>query len=187
NLKRPFEWRPKDRWYSKWSPEWLKKLVLRRIWPDRLSYEEPVNEMDAAMHFPGTTNAWTMPIKNRIDMLTTGIRTPIGVKVFGPDLKKIEAVGQRLEEVIRRVKGTRSVFAERVAGGYFLDFELKREALARYGLSVDDANAVIMGAIGGEVATTTLEGRARYGVLVRYPRELRDDLNNLERVLVPLP
>jgi Cu(I)/Ag(I) efflux system membrane protein CusA/SilA len=132
-LKPSSQWRPKERWYSSGAPEWLKDAVLRRIWPDRLSYEELVNEMDAAMHFPGTTNAWTMPIKNRIDMLTTGIRTPIGIKVFGPDLKKIEAVGQQVEVAMRRVKGTRSVFAERVAGGYFLDFDLKRENLARTG------------------------------------------------------
>jgi copper/silver efflux system protein len=91
-LKPQSEWRSKDRWYSGWAPEWLKNALLRRIWPDHLSYEELVDEMDAAMKFPGTTNAWTMPIKNRIDMLTTGIRTPIGVKVFGPDLKKIEAI-----------------------------------------------------------------------------------------------
>jgi Cu(I)/Ag(I) efflux system membrane protein CusA/SilA len=187
NLKPPSEWRSKDRWYSKRAPEWLKKLLLRRIWPDRLSYEELVNEMDAAVHFPGTTNAWTMPIKNRIDMLTTGIRTPIGVKVFGPDLKKIEAAGQQVEEAIRRVKGTRSVFAERVAGGYFLDFDLKRENLARYGLTVADAQAVIMSAVGGENVTTTIEGRARFPVSVRYPRELRDDVSRLSEVLVRTP
>jgi Cu(I)/Ag(I) efflux system membrane protein CusA/SilA len=187
NLKPPSEWRSRDRWYSRWAPEWFKSMVLRRIWPDHLSYEELVDEMDAAMKFPGTTNAWTMPIKNRIDMLTTGIRTPIGVKVFGPDLKKIEAVGQQVEEALRRVKGTRSVFAERVAGGYFLDFDLKRESLARYGLTIADAQAAIMAAVGGENVTTTIEGRARFPVNVRYPRELRDDLTRLGEVLVKTP
>ncbi len=187
NLKPQSEWRSKDRWYSRWAPEWLEDMVLRRIWPDHLSYEELVDEMDAAMKFPGTTNAWTMPIKNRIDMLTTGIRTPIGVKVFGPDLKKIEAVGQQVEEALRRVKGTRSVFAERVAGGYFLDFDLKRESLARYGLTVADAQTAIMAAVGGENVTTTIEGRARFPVNVRYPRELRDDLSRLGEVLVRTP
>jgi Cu(I)/Ag(I) efflux system membrane protein CusA/SilA len=187
NLKPQSEWRSKDRWYSRWAPEWFKALLLRRIWPDHLSYEELVEEMDAAMKFPGTTNAWTMPIKNRIDMLTTGIRTPIGVKVFGPDLKKIESIGQSVEEALRRVKGTRSVFAERVAGGYFLDFDLKRESLARYGLTVADAQAAIMTAVGGENVTTTIEGRARFPVNVRYPRELRDDLSRLGEILVRTP
>jgi copper/silver efflux system protein len=187
NLKPQSEWRSKDRWYSRWAPEWLKAVLLRRIWPDHLSYEELVEEMDAAMKFPGTTNAWTMPIKNRIDMLTTGIRTPIGVKVFGPDLKKIESIGQSVEEALRRVKGTRSVFAERVAGGYFLDFDLKRESLARYGLTVADAQAAIMTAVGGENVTTTIEGRARFPVNVRYPRELRDDLSRLGEILVRTP
>ena len=186
NLKPPSEWRPKDRWYSSWAPDWLKGL-LRRIWPDRLSYDELVEEMDAAMRFPGTTNAWTMPIKNRIDMLTTGIRTPIGIKVFGPDLKEIEAIGQRVEEAMRRVEGTRSVFAERVAGGYFLDFEVKRQNLARYGLTVEDAHMAIMAAVGGENVTTTIEGRARFPVNVRYPRELREDLTDLAGVLVRTP
>ncbi|PYQ48637.1 MAG: CusA/CzcA family heavy metal efflux RND transporter, partial [Acidobacteria bacterium] len=187
DLKPPSEWRSKDRWYSSWAPEWFKATVLRRVWPDHLSYEELVDEMDAAMKFPGTTNAWPMPIKNRIDMLTTGIRTPIGVKVFGPDLKKTEAVGEHVEEALRRVKGTRSVFAERVAGGYFLDFDLRRESLARYGLTVADAQAAIMAAVGGENVTTTIEGRARFPVNVRYPRELRDDLSRLGEVLVRTP
>src|SRR5204863_529045 len=153
----------------------------------RFALRHPKAVIAAAMHFPGTTNAWTMPIKNRIDMLTTGIRTPIGIKVFGPDLKRIEAVGQRVEEVVRRVKGTRSVFAERVAGGYFLDFDLKRENLARYGLTVADAQAAIMSAVGGENVTTTIAGRARFPVSVRYPRELRDDLEHLSSVLVRTP
>jgi copper/silver efflux system protein len=186
-LKPPEEWRPKERWYSDWAPQWLQGLVLRRVWPDRLSYEELVEEMDAALRLPGTTNAWTMPIKNRIDMLHTGIRTPIGIKVFGPDLAEIEAVGLAVEQAVRGVPGTRSVFAERVAGGYFLDFDLKRESLARYGLSVEDAQQTILSAVGGENVTTTIEGRARFPVNVRYPRELRDDLGALGAVLVRTP
>jgi Cu(I)/Ag(I) efflux system membrane protein CusA/SilA len=128
-----------------------------------------------------------MPIKNRIDMLSTGVRTPVGIKVLGSDLKKIEETGTHLEMILKDVPGTRSVYAERVAGGYFLDFELKREELARYGLSVADAQMVIMSAIGGENVTTTIEGRERYPVNVRYPRELRDDVEKLKRVLVPTP
>ncbi|MGH7534259.1 MAG: efflux RND transporter permease subunit, partial [Gemmatimonadales bacterium] len=186
-LKPPSQWRAKPRWYSSWSPEWLKALVLRRIWPDRISWDELVEEMDRTLQIPGTTNAWTMPIKNRIDMLTTGIRTPVGIKIFGPDLKEIEAVGRGLEAVLRGVPGTRSVYAERAAGGYFVDFDLKREELARYGLSVARVQDVILSAVGGENVTTTIEGRARFPVNVRYPRELRDDLERLGRVLVMTP
>ncbi len=186
-LKPPTEWRPKRRWYSSWSPEWLSSLLWRRVWPDRLSWDELVTEMNEALQIPGTTNAWTMPIKARIDMLTTGVRTPIGIKVYGADLKEIEAVGLRLEAILKGLPGTRSVFAERVAGGYFVDFALDRDALARYGLSVAQAQDVIMSAVGGENVTTTIEGRARFPVNVRYPRELRDDIESLQRVLVMTP
>ncbi len=112
-----------------------------------------------------------MPIRARIDMLTTGVRTPIGIKIFGPDLNEIEKIGSHLEMIMKEVPGTRSVFAERVAGGYFVDFDLKRDQLARYGISVADAQNIVMSAIGGENVTTTIEGRARYPVNVRYPRE----------------
>ena len=183
-LKPESEWRRKERWYSSWAPEWLAG-ALRHVWGDRISHDELVDEMDAALKIPGTTNAWTMPIKNRIDMLSTGIRTPIGIKVFGANLKEIERIGTEVEAAVKTVPATRSVFAERVAGGYFIDFDLNREALARYGLTVDDANAVIMTAIGGETVTTVIEGRERYSVNVRYSRELREDLDRLSRVLVP--
>jgi copper/silver efflux system protein len=186
-LRPASEWRPKERWYSSWAPEWLKAFALRRVWPDRISWEELEAEMDRALQIPGTTNAWTMPIKNRIDMLTTGVRTPVGVKIFGPDLKEVEAIGQRLEPVLRGVPGTRSVYAERVAGGYFVDFDLKRAELARYGLTVAQVQDAILSAVGGENVTTTIEGRARFPVNVRYPRELRDDLDRLGRVLVMTP
>ena len=134
-LKPQSEWRPKQRWYSAWAPEWLKDAVLRRIWPDRIAWDELVAEMDQALRIPGTTNAWTMPIKSRIDMLTTGVRTPVGIKIFGADLAEIEAIGAAPRGGrCGAVPGTRSVFAERAAGGYFVDFDLKRDELARYGL-----------------------------------------------------
>ena len=185
-LKPDAEWRRKERWYSSWAPRWLAG-VFRTVWPDRISHDELVDEMDRALRIPGTTNAWTMPIKARLDMLSTGIRTPIGIKVFGSDLKEIERIGSEIEAAVRTVPATRSAYAERVAGGYFIDFDLNREALARYGLTVDDANAVVLTAVGGETVTTVIQGRERYSVNVRYPRELREDLDRLSRVLVPTP
>jgi copper/silver efflux system protein len=186
-LKPQSEWRHKKQWYSSWSPEWLKNLIFRRIWPDRISWDDLIEEMDAKVRIPGITNAWTMPIRARIDMLTTGVRTPIGIKVFGQDLNEIEKIGGRLEAIMKDIPGTRSVYAERVAGGYFVDFDLKRDQLARYGLSVAAAQNVIMSAIGGENVTTTIDGRARYPVNVRYPRELRDNIERLSQVLVSTP
>jgi Cu(I)/Ag(I) efflux system membrane protein CusA/SilA len=183
-LRPESEWRPRERWYSSWAPGWLAG-VFRHVWQDRISHEDLVDEMDRALKIPGTTNAWTMPIKARIDMLSTGIRTPIGIKVFGSDLAEIERIGRDVEAAVRTVPATRSAFAERVAGGYFVDFDLKRDQLARYGLTVDDANDVIMTAIGGEPITTVIKGRERYTVSLRYPRELREDRALLERVLVP--
>jgi Cu(I)/Ag(I) efflux system membrane protein CusA/SilA len=126
-----------------------------------------------------------MPIRNRIDMLTTGIRTPVGIKVFGSDLKQIETIGKQLEQIVQKVPGTRSVYGERVAGGYFVDFDLNRAAIARYGLTIRQVQDVIMTAIGGENVTTTIEGRERYPVNIRYARELRDEVDKLARVLVP--
>src|SRR5262249_59680970 len=119
-LKPPSEWRARPRWYTRWAPRWLADSVLRRIWPDRLSWEELEAEMDAALQIPGTTNAWTMPIKNRIDMLTTGVRTPVGIKIFGADAREIEALGERLEPILRSVPGTRTGVAQPVARGHFL-------------------------------------------------------------------
>lgn len=186
-LKPRSEWRYKEQWYSKWSPEWLSNLIFRRIWPDRISWDDLIAELDTTVQIPGVTNAWTMPIRARIDMLTTGVRTPIGIKIFGPDLTEIEKIGAQLESIMRDIPGTRSVYAERVAGGFFVDFDLKRSELARYGLSVADAQNVVMSAIGGENVTTTIEGRARYPVNVRYPRELRDNIERLSQVLVSTP
>ena len=184
-LKPEDQWRKTKRWYS-WLPDVLED-PFRRFWPDHIAHEDLIDEMEAALKIPGTTNAWTMPIKARIDMLSTGVRTPIGIKVLGSDLKKVEEIGTHLEMILKDIRGTRSVFAERTAGGYFLDFDLKREELARYGLSVEDAQMVILSAIGGENVSTTIEGRERYPVNVRYPRELRDDVEKLKRVLVPTP
>ncbi len=177
-----------DRWYSQWSPNWLKKL-LGLVWPEYKprTWNELIDALDKAMKIPGTTNAWTMPIKTRIDMLTTGIRTPIGIKIYGPDLERIQKIGEHIEGVLPHIQGTRSVFAERVTGGYFLDFHVKREEAARYGLTVGDVEDVIESAIGGKNVTMTIEGRERYPVNVRYVRELRNDIDKLKRVLVPTP
>ena len=183
-LKPESEWRTKSRWYSSWLPDFLKPLV-RPLWPETISWDELANEMNARLQLPGQTNAWTMPIKNRIDMLTTGIRTPVGIKIFGADLNQIEKIARELEPVLQAVPGTRSVYGERVSGGFFVDFDLKRRELARYGLTVKEVQDVIMSAIGGENVTTTIEGRERYPVNVRYPRELRDDPEKLARTLVP--
>ena len=162
-------------------------VVLKpsKQWRRGMTWDRLIDELDKKMQFPGVTNAWTMPIKARIDMLSTGIRTPVGIKVYGSDLKAIEKIGTDVEAAVKNIKGARSVYAERVTGGYFVDFDLKREALARYGLSVDDAQMIITSAIGGEAVTTTIEGRERYSVNVRYARGLRDDLDKLKRVLVP--
>ena len=186
-LKPPSEWPKTDRWYSSWAPDWVQNL-LRRAWPDHRSTQDLIygpGGMNEAMQIPGVVNAWTMPIKTRIDMLTTGVRTPVGIKIFGSDLNKIQEIGQQMERVLREVPGTTSVYAERTAGGYFLDFELKREELARYGLTVAQVEMVILSAVGGENITTTVEGRERFPVNVRYLRDYRSSLDRLGRVLVP--
>jgi len=179
-------WRERSRWYSSWAPEWLKG-VLRPYWRDRITEEQLRGEMDAALQLPGISNAWTMPIKGRLDMLSTGIRTPIGIKVAGAKLTDIERVGLQIEAALRKLQATRSVYAERVAGGYFLDYVLKRDQLARYGLSIDDANSMVMTAVGGDEQGVTVEGRERYSINVRYARDYREDLSALRRVLLPLP
>jgi Cu(I)/Ag(I) efflux system membrane protein CusA/SilA len=185
-LKPELEWREKPRWYSSWAPEWLRRL-LRVAWRDRITEEELIGQMDASLQLPGISNAWTMPIKGRLDMLSTGIRTPVGIKISGADLGVIQKVSLEIESTIKQVPGTRSVYAERVASGYFLDFVLNRDQLARYGMSIDDANMMVMTAVGGDNQTTTVEGRQRYGVNVRYARDYRDDVDALKRVLLPLP
>ena len=186
-LKPKEQWPKVQRWYSSRAPEWLQKL-LRLGWPDHKSTEELIHGpggLNEKLQLPGVVNAWTMPIKARVDMLTTGVRTPVGIKVLGPDLNKIQEIGQHLEMALKDVPGTTSVFAERTAGGYFLDFNLKREELARYGLTIDQANMVVMSAVGGEGVTTTVEGRERYPVNVRYLRDYRSTVDRLNRTLVP--
>ncbi len=141
--------------------------------------------MDEALALPGQVNAWTMPIKARIDMLSTGIRTPVGVKIFGPDLAEIGRLGERLERVLKDVPGTRSAYAERTVGGYYLDIIPRRAEIARYGLNVEDVLMLVETAIGGMAVDRTIEGRERYSINVRYSRELRDDPEKLKRLLVP--
>ncbi len=163
NLKPEKEWRPQ---FRKW--------------------EDLRDELDSALSVPGVANTWTMPIIGRIDMLSTGIRTPLGIKVFGPRLDEIERIGLDVERTLKDVPGTRSAYAERANTGYFLDFTINRDAIARYGLTIEDVQEVIQSAIGGMNLTTTVEGRERYPVNIRYGRELRDDIGKLQRVLVPV-
>lgn len=184
-LKPENQWPKIHRWYSDF-PEFLQG-PFKVFWPDHILHQELIDQMDKTLQIPGTTNAWTMPIKNRIDMLSTGVRTPIGIKVLGSDINEIERIGIELEGIIRNIPGTRSVYAERTAGGYFLDFDLKRNQLARYGLSIRDAQMTIASAIGGEDVTETVEGQERYSVNVRYPQELRDSAEKLKHVLIATP
>ena len=162
-------------------------LKPREEWREGMTTEKLIAELDRALQLPGVTNVWTMPIKTRIDMLSTGIKTPVGVKVAGPDLEVLQSLGVRIEAILREVPGTLSVYAERVAGGNYLDFEIDRREIARYGLTIGDVQDVIQSAIGGMNVTWTVEGRERYPVNLRYPRELRDNLPMLRRVLVPTP
>jgi len=155
-------------------------------WREGMTYEKLVDEMDAALRFPGVSNSWTMPIKGRIDMLATGIRTPVGVKIFGPDLNELERLATEVEAAVRMVPGTRSAFGERVVSGSYLDIEIDREAAARYGLNVQQVQRVIASAVGGMSITRTVEGRERYGVRLRYPQELRDQPERLAEILIPV-
>lgn len=155
-------------------------------WREGMTMEGLIDEMDVAVRFPGITNSWTMPIKGRIDMLATGIRTPVGIKIFGPDLATLERIGKEIESAVEMIPGTRSVFAERAVSGYYLDIDIDRAAAARYGLNVEDIQAVVSAAIGGRTITETVEGRERYGVRLRYPHELRDQPEKLAEVLIPL-
>ncbi len=156
-------------------------------WPKGMTPEKLVNEMDTALKIPGVSNSWTMPIKGRTDMLSTGIRTPIGIKIFGPDLNVTQKIGEQIEDALRDVPGTRNVFAERVVSGYYEDFKIDRNAIARYGLTVADVEEVIETAIGGNTISTTLEGRERFPVNVRYFQDYRTDPQALDRVLVATP
>jgi Cu(I)/Ag(I) efflux system membrane protein CusA/SilA len=176
----------RDRWYSSWAPNWAKPQFAR-FWPEEqpLSWEALIEQMDRAVQIPSFANAWLFPIRTRIDMITTGIRTPVGVKVMGPKLETIEKIGLQVEHVLQGVAGTRSAFFERVTGGYYIDFQIKRAEAARYKLSVSQVNQIIEAAVGGQNVTTTVEGRERYPVNVRYARDFRNDLSKLSHVLIP--
>lgn len=156
-------------------------------WRPGMTVKKLIDEMNAAIQFPGVTNAWTMPIKTRIDMLSTGIKTPVGIKLAGDDLNTLQKLGEEIESVVSRIPGTLSVFSERVVGGNYLDFEIDRKEAARYGLTIGDVQDVIQTAIGGMNITTTIEGLERYPVNLRYSRDFRDDINKLQRVLIPTP
>ena len=188
-LKPPSQWPMVHhrRWYSGLAPDFVKP-ALRPLWPEEEheTWDELVTKMNAALQLPGWTNAWTMPIKTRVDMLTTGVRTPVGIKVFGQDLASIERVGTELESSLRGVAGTRSVLYERSLGGVYVDIVPDREALARYGMTVSDLNDVVSTAVGGEPITTTVEGRRRFTVNVRYKEDFRSTPDKLRQVLVPL-
>ncbi|MFH1239518.1 MAG: CusA/CzcA family heavy metal efflux RND transporter [bacterium] len=185
-LKPQDEWRFKPRWYSKIVPEFL-QAPFRAIWHDRISWDELVQEIDMKLQLPGQVNAWTLPIKARIDMLTTGVRTPVGIKIYGDDLSKIEEIGTQIEQQLKPVKGTRSIYAERTAGGYFVNFDLRRDQIARYGLTIEDVQMTLMSAIGGENITQIINGRERFPVNVRYPRELRDDIDKIRKIYISTP
>jgi len=188
-LKTPDQWPRLERWYTKQMPQWTWP-ALRTIWPDHISTQELIygpGGLNEALQIPGVSNAWTMPIKARTDMLSTGIRTPLGIKVQGADLDKIQQIGAQIESALKNVPGTASVFSERTSGGFFLDFDLRRDQLARYGLTIDDAENVVTSAIGGDAMTTTIEGRERYTVNVRYLRDYRSDIDSLRRVQVATP
>ena len=189
-LKPESEWRtvPAMRFYSSWPAglEFLKK-PLRRLWPEQrpLTVEQLTDELNRAIQFPGLTNAWTMPIKTRIDMLSTGIKTPVGIKVMGDDLATLSRIGADIEAVVRTVPGTLSAISERLVGGRYLDIRIDRLKAARYGINVGDIQAIIQTAVGGMAITETVEGLERYTVNVRYDRDFRSDLDALQRVLVP--
>ncbi|MDA3897087.1 MAG: efflux RND transporter permease subunit [Desulfobacteraceae bacterium] len=183
------QWRKKkiDRFFSNW-PGWL-KTPLSWIWEEErhINITELSEEMDGAIQIPGLTNAWTMPIKTRIDMLATGIKTPVGIKIMGPDLQVLSDIGVKIEALVQEIPGTLSAYSERVTGGNYMDFKINRHEIARYGLTIGDVEDIIMTAAGGMNITSTVEGLERYPVNLRYMRELRDDEQRLKRLLVPTP
>jgi len=182
-LKPQSEWRKAHVWYSAWAPNWLLPL-LRHITSDHISEEQLIAEMNSALKIPGLANSWTMPIRGRVDMLSSGIRTPLGLKIQGDDVQKIQEIGLEAERLLSTVTGTRSVFAERTGDGYFLDIEWDRQALSRYGLSIEDAQNALSTAVGGENVSTLIAGRARYPINVRYQRDFRSDIESLGKVLI---
>ena len=189
-LKDQSEWRTvrDDRWHSEWAPDWLRP-TLNRLWPEErpMSWDELIAELDPQVRMPGMPNIWWMPVQTRTEMLNTGIRSNLGIKVFGSDLNEIERVALEIERALQDVEGTRSAFADRITGGYFLDFTVRRDEAARYGLTVRDIQDVIESAGGGKNVSYTVEGRERYPINVRYLRELRDDPDQLGQVLISTP
>jgi Cu(I)/Ag(I) efflux system membrane protein CusA/SilA len=185
-LKDREHWRSVDTWYSSWSPEWLKK-VLRHFTSDRLSTEDLKRELDAAVKFPGLSNYWGFPITIRLGMLSTGIKSPVGVKILGPDLDILNRLAVEAEAILKKLPGTANAFADRVTGAFYLDFEIKRREAARYGLTVGDIQEVISSAMGGENITQTVEGLERYPVNLRYFQDYRQNLPALRRMLIPTP
>jgi len=190
-LKPVGEWRTieQKRWYSEMNlPNWVKSPI-RYLWPDRrlMEWNEMIAEMDQKLRVPGMPPIWWMPVQTRTEMLSTGIRSNLGIKVFGDNLEKIEKVSIEIEQALQSVPGTRSAFAERVTGGYFIDYEINREAIARYGLNIADVEDIIETALGGKTIATTIEGRERYSINVQYLRELRSSELALEKILVPTP
>ena len=189
-LKPHDEWPtiPTKRWYSGWAPSWLQDR-LRTIWPDRRqrTVSELSRDLDSALRMPGYQMAIAPPIRTRIDMLTTGVRTPVGIKVFGPDLQGIESLSVSLEGILRQVPGTRSTFAERQSGREYIDIQPRRDAIARYGLTIRDVQDLVEAAIGGMPVSTVIDGRARYSVNVRYAADFRTDPQALKELLVPIP
>jgi Cu(I)/Ag(I) efflux system membrane protein CusA/SilA len=182
-LKPASAWRKVPTWYASWAPEWAQS-ALRRVTPDHISKEQLVDEMNAALTLPGVANAWTQPVRGRIEMLKTGMRTPVGIKISGTRVEDIERLGSEIAKILPEVSGTRGVFSEPIGRTSFLDVRWDREALARSGITLDEAQAAVEYAIGGENVTTVVLGKERIAVRVRYPRELRDDAQALGRVLV---
>jgi Cu(I)/Ag(I) efflux system membrane protein CusA/SilA len=183
-LKPRTAWPRIDTWYSSWAPEWARG-IFRHFTADTISTDELVSRMNAALKIPGVSNSWTMPIRGRIDMLTTGVRSAVGLKIAGADLQRIQEIGSQVESLLKTAGGTRNVIAERTAEGYFLDLAWDREQLARYGISVEDAQKVVENAIGGDNVSTVVLGRERYQVNVRYQRDFRSDLGSIGRIPVP--
>jgi len=184
-LKPRSEWREQARWYS-FLPD-IAKGPFRFLWPDRISVEQLIRELDGSLHAPGISNGWTMPIRARIDMLATGIRSPVGVKVMGPDIVGISKIANDISQILRGVEGTRNVFAERLDGGFYLDIDIDRLAMANYGLGVADVEMAVTQALGGETVGSMVEGRVRHSINVRYARDFRDDPEKFRRVLVAAP
>ncbi|MCH8837311.1 MAG: efflux RND transporter permease subunit [Candidatus Marinimicrobia bacterium] len=177
------------RWYSDWPLPGFVRSALGIIWAENraVTLEELISELNASIQFPGLTNAWTMPIKTRIDMLSTGIKTPVGIKLMGADLDTLNMLGAKVQAIVQKLPGTLSAYADKVTGGNFLDFEIDRGEAARYGLTVGDVQDIIQSAIGGMNVSYTVEGLERYPINVRYGRELRDSITKLKRIIVPTP